>query len=151
MQVIVYINKEKLSDKERLELLDEIYWLAWDMLSIEYPEETKKIFSFLRNNEFSEEEISLILKLYNNPHGAYTQEFSHIISNIYNKDKIKFIKALHLVPEEVGNLVYLFRNNKVFNDEEIELMEILSKQGLAEEEIDTANTFFRMYKTVCST
>lgn len=151
MKVIDYINKEVLTSEERLDLLDELYWLDWDMLRTENPEEIQNIFTFLRNTDFNEEELSLILKLYNNPHGAYTEEFSYIISKLYREDKVKFIKALNLEKDEAGNLVYLFRNNKIFQDEELEIKEILSKEELYEEEIDTANLFFRMYKTVCST
>lgn len=91
------------------------------------------------------------LELYSNPDGAYIEELSHIITKIYNEDKVKFIKALHLNIDEGENIAYLFRTDKVFEDGDIELQEILSTNQLTEEECDSANSFFRTYKNVCNT
>lgn len=150
-KVIELINKEQLSTSDRLVLLDELYWADWVNLSSQYPKEVSKIFIFLRNTEFSIEEISLIQKLYSNPDGAYIEEFSHIIIKLYKEDKAKFIKAIHLDIEEGENLAYIFRNNKVFEDGNIELQEILETKKLTEAESDSANAFFRTYKNVCNT
>ena len=149
-RIIELINKEEKSTLERLTLLDEIYWADWDKLNSDYPEEVKKIFTFLRNSDFNEEEISLIQKLYNNPDGAYIEEFSYIISKLYREDKIKF-KALHLAPEEGENLAYLFRNKKIFYDSDAELEEILKVKGLSEDEVTTTKTFLKTYENLCNT
>lgn len=130
--------------------MEDLYWADWDEIG-EKPKVLKDIFDYIRNSEdLSLEELSGVLKLYNNPHGAYTIEFAKIISGIYIKDKIKFIKALNLVNDEIPNLVYAFRMEKVFEDEDMELNQILSLNKLSQEEIDTSNFFFKMYKTICS-
>lgn len=130
--------------------MEDLYWADWDEIG-EDPNELKTIFDYIKNSsEFSLEELSIVLKLYNNPHGAYTIKFAKIVSEIYIKDKIKFIKALNLEKDEIQNLVYAFRMEKVFEDEDIELSEIISLNKLSQDEIDTANFFFKMYKTICS-
>ena len=130
--------------------MEDLYWADWDKIG-ENPNEYKIIFDYIENSSsFSLEELSGVLKLYNNPHGAYTIEFAKIISEIYIRDKIKFIKALNLVKDEIPNLVYAFRMEKVFQDEDIELNQIFSLNKLSQEEIHTANFFFKMYKTICS-
>lgn len=150
-RIIELINKEDLTKEERLELIDELYWADWSNLSTVYPNNLKKVFEFLRNVEFNEEEISLIIKLYSNPDGAYVEEFSYIIRKLYNEDRIKFMKALHLNIDEGENLAYLFRNDKVFEDGDAELESILAMKKLNEEEEISANAFFRTYKNVCNT
>lgn len=150
-RIVELINKDSMSSDDRLELLDELYWADFSKLKSDYPEGINKILIYLREEDFSIEEISLIQKLYANPEGAYVEEFGEIIINLYKKDKIKFIKALHLNIDEAENLSYLFRNNKVFQDVDIELQEILATKGLTEEEEETANAFFKMYKKVCNT
>lgn len=150
-RIIELINKEALTKEEILELIDELYWVDWEALSSEYPKELKKIFEFLRNEDFNEQEISLIIKLYSNPDGAYVEEFSHIIRKIYSQDRIKFIKGLHLNIDESENLAYLFRNDKVFADGDAELESILAMKKLSEEEEISANAFFKTYKNVCNT
>lgn len=150
-KLIDLINKNSLSKNERIELLDELYWADLTQLGIEYPEEIKKIFNFLRNSEFSIEEISLIQKLYSNPEGAYVEEFTYIITKLYMIDRIMFIKALHLNIDEAESLAYMFRNNRVFRDGDIELKEILETNLLTDEEQESANTFFKMYEKVCNT
>lgn len=130
--------------------MEDLYWADWDEIG-KNSSEFKTIFNYIENsNNFGLEELSGVLKLYNNPHGAYTIEFAKIVSEIYIRDKIKFIKALNLVKEEIPNLVYAFRMEKVFENEDIELNQILSLNKLSQEEIDTANFFFKMYKTICS-
>ena len=113
-KLISLINKASMSKDDRLELLDELYWTDFRNLESDYPQDLQKIFLFLRKDNFSLEEISLIQKLYSNPEGAYIEEFSSIIINLYKLDKVKFIKALHLNIDEAENLAYLFRNNRVF-------------------------------------
>ena len=149
-RIVDLISKESLNINERLEILDELYWLDWGKLRDSFPDIFNKIFVFLRNDTFNEEEISLIQKLYNNPEGAYIEEFSSIIIRLYKEDKIKFFKALHLNPEEGDALAYLFRNNRIFNAD-TELYEILNTGDLTEDEILTTKAFFRTYENLCNT
>lgn len=134
---------------ERLELLEELYWVDWKELGELVPVE--EVFNYLESKDLSIEEISQILKLYNNPGGDYVKEFSHIISQIYLRNRIIFFRALSLEKDEISNLVYLFRNERVFENEDIELEEIISENILDENQLDTAQRFFKAYKTVCST
>lgn len=149
--IIELINSQELTSSERLELLEEIYWMDWNKLSKDSPESIDKLFTFLRNSEFNEEEISLILKLYNNPDGAYIEEFSFIIAKIYRKDRALFFKAMHLVPDEIDNLAYLFRNKKIFENGQVELEEILHAKKLTRDEEETTEAFYRMYENLCNT
>lgn len=149
--IIDYINKENLSHNEKLQLIEELYWADWGILSSEHPKELKKVFEFLRNSNFNEEEMSLLLKLYSNPEGAYVEEFSFIITKLYKLNKAKFIKALSLNMDEAENIAYLFRNNKLIEDGETELAEILATNELNEDEVILANRFFKTYKNVCNT
>ena len=142
-------SEEGMTREEKLYFLDELYWMDWGQL--ENFLEVEDVFSYLKSENLSIEEISLILKLYNNPGGDYVKEFSHIISEIYLRDKINFIRGLNLEKDEISNLVYLFRNERVFEDENKELEEILSKDLLNEEEVSTAKIFFKTYEKVCST
>lgn len=91
-----------------------------------------------------------MLKLYNNPSGAFTLEFANIIVDLYRYSKSKFIKALKIVKDESINLVYVFRNQKVFTDEDEELKEILMMEELSEEDKEVAKDFFQMYKNICA-
>lgn len=130
--------------------LEELYWGDWDELS-KIDGEIEKVFNYHNRFELFElGELSQALKLYNNPSGAHTIEFAKLTGDIYNNDKIKFIKALHLVPDEIPNLVYAFRLEDVFEDGEIELEEILSLNKLSTEEVEVAKFFFKMYKRICS-
>ena len=91
------------------------------------------------------------MRLYSNPYGAFTEKFANIIGEIYKYDKIKFIKALNIVKDEAINLVYVFRMQNIFEDEDEDKFEILNSNKLSEEEIITTNNFFKMYKTICAT
>lgn len=150
-KIIEFIRKDFLKEEESLELLDELYWADWDILNEKYPEHIKRILEYLRKDTFSKEETSLIIKLYNNPHGAYVDEFSDIILDLYQKDKTKFIKALNMEKDEITNLVYLFRNHDVVIDEDEELLSIIQSAELSEEEKDTGDQFVKMYERVCNT
>ncbi|TJX14985.1 hypothetical protein E9840_04585 [Tissierella creatinini] len=150
-KIIALLNKDTMSSDDRLELLDELYWADFNELGSNHPQAIKKIFLFLRKDNFSIEEISLIQKLYSNPDGAYIEDFSPIIINLYKLDKIKFIKALYLNIDQAENLAYLFRNNKVFEDEDRELEEILATKQLTREEEEAVEAFFKMYKKICRT
>lgn len=150
-KIIDLIDKTSLTEKERLEFLDELYWADWAKLTVNYPEYIEKIFDFLRKSTFNPEEISLILKLYNNPDGAFIQEFSVIIAELYNKDRVSFIKALNIDPDEGEVLAYLFRNTKIFKDADAELDQIVHNDYLSEEEKDVARSFFRIYENLCNT
>lgn len=149
--IIELINNKELTSSDKLVLLEEIYWMDWKKLSDDSPDSIGKIFTFLRNSEFSAEEISLILKLYNNPEGAYIEEFSYIISKTYREDRSKFFKALHLVPDEIDNLAYLFRNKRIFENGQVELEEILHAKKLTRDEEETTEAFYRMYENLCNT
>lgn len=151
MEIIKKINKDILTKQDSLELIEDLYWADWDLLNEKYPMDIPKIFSYLKNDDHSNEEISGILKLYNNPHGAYVEEFSDIIILIYKRDRVKFIKSLNLEKDETSNLVYLFRNNNVVIDKDQELLDIIQSDELSEDEKDTGNFLITMYDNVCNT
>lgn len=131
--------------------IEELYWTDWDELAKE-TKEIDQIFSYIKDFPArSIKELAHILKLYSNPSGRFTIEFAKIIGEMYKYDKIKFIKALNLVKDEAINLVYLFRMQSLFEDEDREKDDILNSNKLSEEEIDTTNSFFKMYKTICAT
>lgn len=150
-QFIKYINKEDLSLNQKVKFLDELYWSDLKALSDSPDTNMDSLFQHLKSEELSIEEIAKVLNLYNNLDGAYTQEFAEIIANLYSKDRIKFFRALNLNKDEAINIVYVFRIIKVFEDKNIELQEVKNSNKLTEEEIDTANTFFNMYETICNT
>lgn len=150
-ELLEKFREERLTEKERLDFLDELYWLDWNDLESKDIVLVEEIFGFLKSKKRTVEEISLILKLYNNPGGEYVEKFSNIISSIYRRDRLKFFKALDLERDEISNLVYLFRNNKVFEDEKQEEKEIILEDKLSEDQIETAKEFYRAYETVCST
>lgn len=130
--------------------LEELYWGDWDELA-KKEGQIEEVFKYLnRFEEFELEELGQVLKLYNNPSGAHTIEFAKMTGDIYNNDKVRFIKALHLVQDEIPNLVYAFRLENVFEDEDAELNEIVSLNELSPEEVETAKFFFKMYKRICS-
>lgn len=150
-KIIGFIEKDNMTQEESLEFLDELYWADWDFLNEKYPNHIEKIFNNLRKDNISNEERSLIIKLYNNPHGAYVDEFSQVILDLYKKDKMKFIQALNMEKDEISNLVYLFRNHNEVVDEDEELLSIIQSDSLSEEEKDTGNFFIKMYENVCNT
>lgn len=149
--IIELINRDILTKDENLELIEELYWADWDLLKDKYPNYIDKIFLHLKKDNFSNEEISQILKLYNNPHGAYINEFSDIILSLYKKNKTIFIKSLNMEKEETINLVYLFRNHFIEVDEDLELLGIIESDELTEEERATAESLIKAYKHACST
>lgn len=149
--IIYYMQKEELNIGESLELIDSLYWADWDLLDSKYPEVIEDIFVFLNKDDFSNEETSKILKLYNNPHGAYISEFASIILNIYKKNKIRFLKSLNLEKDEAINLVYIFRMNDIKIDEDKDFLNAMSSEDLSEEERDTGNNIIKMYKNICNT
>ncbi len=131
--------------------LDELYWADWEEISQD-KKELNIIFEYINDHSSKNlEELSKILKLYNNPSGLFTDEFANLVGEIYLKDKIRFIKALNLVKDEAINLVYIFRMKNIFVDEDKEFISILNSNKLSQEELDTASTFIKMYKTICST
>lgn len=150
-KIIDLIKKDILTREESLELIDNLYWADWDLLDKEYPNDISKIFSYINNYDHSNEEISQILKLYNNPHGAYIDEFANVIIDLYKKDKTVFIKSLNLEKEEAINLVYIFRNYDIKLDEDQELSDIMESGELSEEEVNTAEKFIKMYENICNT
>lgn len=149
--IVEYMNKSELNAEEGLELLDNLYWVDWDLLDKEYPEVIDRIFQYLYKDNLSNEEISQILKLYNNPHGAYVEEFANIIANLYKKEKTIFIKSLNLEQEETINLVYIFRTHDIKLDEDQELLNIIKSNLITPEELDTAEKLIKMYQNICNT
>lgn len=149
--IIKLLNTDNPPLENRLKLLEELYWANWAELDVNFPEDVDKIFNYLRSNDLGIQEMAKVLPLYNNIEGAYTKKFAQIIADYYIEDKMKFIKALNLNKEEAINLVYIFRNLKVFEDEKKEYSEIESKEVLTEEELETARTLFSMYKNICNT
>ena len=141
--IIELISKDSLTKEESLDLIKELYWADWDILREKYSDYIDKIFLYLKKDNLSDREISQILKLYNNPHGAYIKEFSDIIIELYKKDKLKFIRSLNIEKEESSNLVYLFRNNFIEIDKDLELAEILKSEGLTKEEKDTGEILLK--------
>src|SRR5699024_2822623 len=144
-KIIKLINIDEPTLYDKLQLLEELYWANWKGLDEQYPNYINKIFVYLESNDLGIEETSKILSLYNNIEGAYTDKFAKIIVSIYIKDRIKFFKSLNLKKDEAINLVYIFRNLEVFDDEEKEYKDIESINQLSDEELDTACTFFSMY------
>lgn len=136
---------------ERVQLLDDLYWTDLNLLSQNCSEEIKEILKYLKSKPLDIKEIAQTLSLYNNLSGAYIEEFSDIIINFYEKDKIKFFKALNLNKDESMNLVYIFRTAKTFEDEDKEFEEVLVSNKLTDEEIDTARSFYYQYETICRT
>ena len=150
-EIIDYIDKDSLSLDKSLELIDDLYWADWDILKDEYPEKIEKIFDYLRREDLSDRELSQILKLYNNPHGAYIDEFAKLILDIYKRNKEVFLRALNLESEEGINLVYIFRMNDIKLDEDRDLMGLISSGKLSQEEKETADDFLKMYENICNT
>lgn len=149
--IVDFVKKDILTIEESLELIENLYWADWDLLDKEHTDYISKIFNYINNNNHSIEEISQILKLYNNPHGAYIDEFANIIANLYKKDKTKFIQSLYLEKEEAINLVYIFRTHEIKLDEDQELHDIIKSEKLTEEEKNTAEKFIKMYENICNT
>ena len=59
--------------------IEELYWEDWDQLAKDN-EVLEKIFSYLKDFEARDiDELANMLKLYNNPSGAFTLEFANII------------------------------------------------------------------------
>ena len=149
-KIIEFINKKTLTEDESLELIEELYWADWDRLK-ENPHHIDKIFAHLKREDLSNKEISKMFKLYNNPHGAYIDEFSNIIVDLYYKDRAKFIKSLNIEKEETVYLIYVFRNYLVELDQDEELQGIIESDKLTQEEKDTANALLKAYEHACST
>lgn len=150
-KIVKLINMENPSLEDRLQLLDDLYWTNWKELDVNYPEEVEKIFKYLKSGELGIKEMSMVLPLYNNIEGAHTGDFAVIIANFYRNDRIKFIKALNLNIDQAPHLVYIFRAMGIFEDGDQEFDEVKSINRLNEEELETAFTFYRMYKSICNT
>ncbi len=149
--IISLINKSSISIDESLDLLDSLYWADWDTLDNLDNGIVERILSYLKNDCLSYQEISKILKLYNNPEGAHISRFSNLILNIYKTNKKVFLKALNLEKEEAGNIVYIFRMNAIELDKDRELLDLIDSDDLNQEETDTAKVFLKMYENICNT
>jgi len=150
-QIIHLIEKDNLSEEESLQLVDNLYWADWSFLTTKYPTHISNIFNYINNLDHSNKVISQILRLYNNPDGAYVEEFGLAILNLYKKDKTQFIKSLNLEKEEGINLVYIFRNHHVKLDEDKELLSIINSGKLSGDEADTGEKLIKMYENICNT
>ncbi|WP_025640256.1 hypothetical protein [Schnuerera ultunensis] len=151
--VYIYMNKSNLRNIEEKELFYHLSILDWNKMSEEYGEEfNRKILKKVQYTKTKDlENMSNIILLFNNPYGKFTKEFGEIITKLYIKDKIQFMKALNLVKDETINIVYVFRLEKTFTNDytEDDLKEILYSNELSEEEKETAKMFFTMYRNIC--
>ncbi len=130
--------------------IEELYWSDLDDLANDSAR-TKEVLDYLKDYENrSIEDLAKTLMLYSNPSGALTDEFADLITGIYKYDKVKFFKALSLEEDEAMNLTYIFRNLKIFEDEDQEIEEINNSNQLSGEEKTVASMFFKMYKAICS-
>ncbi|CCQ97950.1 hypothetical protein CULT_750001 [[Clostridium] ultunense Esp] len=151
--VYIYMNKSNLRNIEEKELFYHLSILDWNKMSEEYGEEfNRKILKKVQYTKTKDlENMSNIILLFNNPYGKFTKEFGEVITKLYIKDKIQFMKALNLVKDETINIVYVFRLEKTFTNDytEDDLKEILYSNELSEEEKETAKMFFTMYRNIC--
>ena len=107
--VYEYINGTNLTAIEEKEFFHHLSILDWNKISEDYGEDFSfKILKKVQDTETNNlENMSNIILLYNNPYGKFTKEFGEIITKLYLKDKIQFMKALNLVKDETINIVYL--------------------------------------------
>ena len=150
-RVKILLSKKDLSLDEKVQLLDDLYWADWEELDRDYSEQIDALLKHLQTLTLDLREIAKLFNLYNNLEAAHVADFAEIIRNIYIKEKVRFFKALNLNKEEAINLVYVFKLEKVFEDGDKEFNKIVSLNKLNEEELETANTFFNMYRTICNT
>lgn len=143
--------KENLSKDEKVQLLDDLYWADWAELNKDYKEQIDEVFSYIRRDDLSKEEIAKVLSLYNNLEGIYVTEFADIIKDYYINDKIKFLRSLHLNPEEAINLVYIFKVYDIFEDGMEEFEAIKNLGILDQDELETAHSFFSKFRAICDT
>lgn len=148
-----YVNKKELSSVEEKDFLYRLSMVDWYIIDEEYGEDFSiKILDKIKNTETKDlENLSNIILLYNNPYGKFTKEFGEVITNLYLKDKIRFIKSLHLVQDETINIVYVFRLEKIFPNDHIDddLLYFENSPRLTEDEKETARMFFTMYRNIC--
>lgn len=149
-RIVDLMDQDSLTKEESLELIEELYWADWTILR-KKPDYIEKIFNYLKKDNFSKEEISKIFKLYNNLDGAYIEDFSRIILDIYRRDKSKFIRSLNIEREETQNLVYLFRNHLIDLDKDKELDKLIGSDKLTKEEKETGRALIKAYEHACST
>ncbi len=138
-KIYYYVNKTRLNNNEIKDLLYQLTMLNWDKIEQNYGRNiSQRIIQKVIKMDIEDiESISNIILLYNNPYGIYTLEFVELITKIYSKDKIRFIKGLNLVKEEAINIVYVFRLRKIFIDDvelERDIEEIQNSQRLSYEE-----------------
>lgn len=146
--ILEILDKSNPPLADRLKFLEELYWANWEEVG---SDNLEKIFGYLTSRNLEVEEMAKVLSLYNNVAGAYTDKFANIIGNYYREDKIKFFKALNLNKDEAIYLVYIFKMLKIFEDGDKEYEEVKNLNKLTDEELDTANMFFTMYRTICHT
>ncbi|NLY66712.1 MAG: hypothetical protein GX069_04060 [Tissierellia bacterium] len=146
--ILEILDKSNPPLADRLKFLEELYWANWEEIG---SDNLEKIFGYLTSRSLEVEEMAKVLSLYNNVAGAYTDKFANIIGNYYREDKIKFFKALNLNKDEAIYLVYIFKMLKIFEDGDKEYEEVKNLNKLTDEELDTANMFFTMYRTICHT
>lgn len=149
-KIIDLIDKETLKEDESLELIEELYWADWDEIN-KNPDRVDRIFDFLKREDLTNKEISKMFKLYNNPHGAYVEEFSKLIVDLYYKDRASFIQSLNIEKEEVVYLIYVFRNHLVELDKDKDLEILLESDKLTREEKETGQALLKAYEHACST
>ncbi|NLW23126.1 MAG: hypothetical protein GXY88_07750 [Tissierellia bacterium] len=154
-KVYYYMKKEGLNPEEKKDLYYQLTILDWPYMMDCYGKDfTDRIVDRISEElVYDIESISHIIQLYNNVYGVYTLEFARLITRSYIRDKISFMKGLNQVKDEAINIVYAFRLNNVFPDNNIEkdMEEIKNSPLLTKEEKERAYNFFHMYKTICST
>lgn len=156
-----YMNQASLSSGEERDFYEKLSIIDWNELDENYGKDfSQKILRRVGETDTEDlENLSNIILLYNNPYGKFTKEFGEIISQLYLKDRIGFIKALNLVKDETINIVYVFRLEKTFPNDytdgdredytDGDREELEKSQELTEAEKETADMFFTMYRNIC--
>lgn len=151
--VYEYISKPNLSAIVEKDFFHHLSILDWNKITEDYGENfSHKILKKVQDTKTEDlGNMSNIILLYNNPYGKFTKEFGEIITKLYLKDKIQFMKALNLVKDETINIVYVFRLEKTFPNDYVEddMKEIQNSNELSDEEKETAKMFFTMYRNIC--
>lgn len=155
-KIYFYVNKKRLNQKDKKDFFYQLTLLDWNQTKKDYGENfNDRVIQLVLDFHIDDiESISNIIELYNNPYGIYTLEFAELVARIYQEDKERFIKSLNLVKDEAINIVYVFRLNRVFNDQaeaKRDEEELLGSNNLSDEEKETARKFFKMYETICFT
>ena len=145
-KIMEMLNKNS-NYKERLNLLEELYWTEYgNSLTANELEKFKEL--LLSSNTV--EEYAAINKLYSNPEGALLDFYQEVILSLYIKDPLLFIKSVAKFPDDSLNVLYVFRNSGFFENFESE-RNMLIESSATEESKDNIISFFKMYENLCQT